>query len=131
MNTKLIMVLSAIFLGIIGISLTFAPNEIAGLTDIGVSKTLRVILQMSGSLYFAFGILNWMAKGSIVGGIYNKPIAIANFTHFFIGALALIKMLINNHNLPYLVWILAAIYAVFAILFWMIFSRHPVGNKNV
>jgi hypothetical protein len=131
MNTKLIMILSSVFLAVIGISLTFLPNEIADLTGLGSSKTLHLMLQILGALYFAFAMLNWMAKGSIIGGIYNKPIAIANFTHFFIGSLALIKTLMNSHDLPFEVWILAGIYSVFAVLFWMIFSRHPVGDKNV
>ena len=45
-------------------------------------------------------MLNWMAKGTLIGGIYNKPIAIGNFTHFTIGGLALIKIIteINAHT---------------------------------
>jgi len=31
-------------------------------------------MQIIGSFYFAFAILNWMSKGSIIGGIYNRPI---------------------------------------------------------
>ena len=131
MNTRLIMVLSAVFLAAIGIGLSFLPKEIAGFIGINDSKILQLILQLMGALYLAFAMLNWMAKGSIIGGIYNKPIAIANFTHFFIGALALIKALMNNHTLPFEVWILAGIYCIFTILFWLIFSRHPVSDKTV
>ena len=45
-------------------------------------------MQIIGSLYFALAILNWMSKGSFIGGIYNRPIAIANLTHFVIAGLA-------------------------------------------
>ncbi|HAL82913.1 MAG TPA: hypothetical protein DCO83_12295 [Mucilaginibacter sp.] len=131
MNTKLIMTLSAIFLALIGVCLTFLPVEIAGLTGIGTSKALLLLLQILGALYFSFAMLNWMAKGSIIGGIYNRPVALANFTHFFIVAIYLVKALMNNHALPIEVWLSGGVYAVFAVLFWMIFSRHPVGDKNV
>ncbi|HTE01021.1 MAG TPA: hypothetical protein VK668_17140 [Mucilaginibacter sp.] len=125
LNTKLIMTLSAVFLGIIGIGLTFLPNEIAALTGISPSKILLLILQILGALYFSFAMLNWTAKGAIIGGIYNKPIATANLTHFMIGALALIKALLNNHDLPCGIWVLAGIYSIFAVIFGMMFFRHP------
>jgi hypothetical protein len=124
------MILCAAFLALTGISLTFLPNEIADLLGISSSKTFLLILQLLGSLYLAFAMLNWMAKGSIIGGIYNRPIALASFTHFFIRAITLIKALWNNHGPPVEVWVIAGIYAVFAVLFWLIFSRHPVGDKT-
>ena len=125
------MTLSAIFLALIGVGLTFLPAEIAGLTGLVTSKPLLLLLQILGALYFAFAMLNWMAKGSIIGGIYNRPVALANFTHFFMVAVYLVKALMNNHTLPFEVWLLGVVYVVFAVLFWMIFSKHPVGDKNV
>jgi uncharacterized membrane protein len=70
-----------------------------------------------------------MAKGSVIGGIYNRPISLANFAHFLIGALALVKGVLKDTSLPYAIWTLAAIYAVFAVLFWLIFSRNPVNSQ--
>jgi hypothetical protein len=125
------MILSAMFLAVIGISLTFLPAEVGSLTGITPDKTFTVILQLLGALYFSFALLNWMAKGTIIGGIYNKPVSIANLTHFVIGGLALIKLLLSNHDLPYHIWILAGIYTVFAVLFGVIFSKNPVADKNV
>lgn len=130
MNTKLIMTLSAVFLAIMGISLTFFPMEISDYLDINSTKVLHLIIQILGSLYFAFAMLNWMTKGSFIGGIYNRPIAVANFTHFFIGGLALIKGVAANHGLPYIFWILAGIYSVFALLFGLILFRNPAIVKE-
>ena len=81
MNTKLLMTLSAMILALIGISLIFLPNEILDYLELSVSETLQLLMQIIGSLYFALAILNWMSKGSIIGGIYNRPIAMANLTH--------------------------------------------------
>jgi hypothetical protein len=129
-TTRLIMILSAIFLAVMGLSLTFLPNEIAGLTGMVPDKTFTATLQILGALYFSFAMLNWMAKGILIGGIYGKPVSIANLTHFVIGALTLIKLLLNNHDLHYAIWILAGIYTVFAVLFGMIFSKNPVADSN-
>ena len=125
MNTKLIMMLSAAFLAFTGMGLTFFPQEIAVASGLGFTKAFQLILQILGALFFAFAMLNWMAKGSIIGGIYNRPIVLANLAHFFIGGLALIKALIGNFNLPSHIWILAVIYSVFTVLFGILFSRHP------
>lgn len=122
------MSLSALCLAAIGLSLTFAPDEISIYLGISSAKTFQLILQILGALYFAFAMLNWMAKGSLIGGIYNKPIALANFAHFSIGGLALLKELLNNSNLPILLWIIAGIYFIFASIFGLILSRHPIKS---
>lgn len=125
MNTKLIMTAAAIVTGIAGIAFTFLPGEILNYTDMKANGPLLLLLQILGALYFAFAMLNWMTKTSIIGGIYNKPIAVANFTHFFIGAMALIKGMISNPALPIGIWAIAIVYAIFAILFGLIFLRNP------
>jgi len=81
MNTKSLMTLSAMILAMIGISLIFLPNEILDYLELSVSETLQLLMQIIGSLYFALAVLNWMSKGSFIGGIYNRPIAMANLTH--------------------------------------------------
>lgn len=122
-NTKLIFSASAIFLGLLGIDLTFIPLEIASFLALPPESAL--FLQLTGALYFGFAMVNWMIRGSTIGGIYNRPIAIGNFTHFLIGALALLKSVSNNlDSIPIL--ILTAIYAVFAIVFSLIVFTHPL-----
>ena len=127
MNTKLIMMASAVFLGLIGIGLTFFPREIANLSGISSTKQFQLVLQIMGALYFSFAMLNWMAKGAIIGGIYNKPIAMANFTHFFIVTLALIKAMVGG-PLNDIVW-MAVFYLIFTVWFGAIVFRHPAERK--
>ncbi len=128
MNTKLIMSVSAVFLALAGVSMTFFPNEIANHIGLAAAKPSQLVIQILGALYFGFGMLNWMAKGSIVGGIYNKPLVIANLSHFAIGCLALIKGLAGSGNQYFAVLILTGVYAIFAVLFGILFVRHP-GNS--
>ena len=130
MNTKSLMTLSAIILALIGISLIFLPNEILDYLELSVSETLQLLMQIIGSLYFALAILNWMSKGSIIGGIYNRPIAMANLAHFVIAGLALIKGILANPSLSYVIWSIAIIYSIFAIFFGIVAFKHPVGENN-
>ena len=130
MNTKLLMTLSAIILALIGISLIFFPKEILNYFGSSVSDTLELFMQIIGSFYYAFAMLNWMSKGSIIGGIYNRPIAIANLTHFVIAGLALIKGILSNPSLSYIIWSIAIIYSIFAILFGIVAFNHPISKDK-
>lgn len=79
---------------------------------------------------FAFAMLNWMAKGSVIEGIYNRPITIANFTHFLIGSLALIKSSMKHPDLPLTIWMVVVLYITFVFLFGIVFFRSPVSKKE-
>ena len=130
MNTKSLMTLSAMILALIGISLILLPNEILDYFELSVSETLQLLMQIIGSLYFALAILNWMSKESLIGGIYGRPIAMANLTHFVIAGLALIKGILANPSLSYVIWSIAIIYSIFAIFFGIVAFRHPISENN-
>ena len=131
MNTKPLMTLNAIILALIGISLIFLPKEILDYFELSASDTIELLMQITGSLYFAFAMLNWMSKGSIIGGIYGRPIAIANLTHFVIAGLSLIKGIMANPGLSYVIWSIAIAYSIFAILFGIMAFKHPVSKNKV
>jgi len=114
---KLIMSASAIALGVAGLAASFLPHE--ALTYFGVTSggALPLFVQVIGALYLAFAMLNWMARESLIGGIYNRPIATGNFLHFVVGALALGKGGLLVATVPY---------ALFAIAFGWILFTSPV-----
>jgi hypothetical protein len=121
------MTVSAFFLVIIGILLSFLPQEALHL--IGKEDDLSFILQLCGALLFGFGMLNWMVKGSLIGGIYNKGVVVANFAHFFIGSSILIKQYAKNTDLSYLL-ILGIIYSIFSIGFGYLLFNSPKLSNN-
>ncbi len=129
MNTKWIMTTASLLLGVSGIVLTFAPDLI--ISSLGINPThVSVLLgQIIGGLYFGFAMLNWMTKESLIGGIYNRPVAVANLTHFMIAGLALAKASISNTELPTLILIVSVAYVLLAILFGIILFRHPLPDK--
>ena len=126
LNTRVIMTVSAIFLALMGIILSFMPNEVAQFIGLQSSNTIQLILQIAGAQYFSMALLNWMKRTSVIGGIYNRPVAITNYTHYLIGTLASWKLLLGKAGLPSVFWLLAAFYLIFAFLYGFIFYRNPV-----
>lgn len=86
-----------------------------------------LILQILGGLYFAFAMLNWTAKANLIGGIYSRPVAIANFTHFLIVGLALSKGVFAVKDA--LVGAVAIVYVVLALIFGKITFWPPPKTK--
>jgi hypothetical protein len=116
---------SAFFLGSVGILLTFMPQEVSQMLLLVGSP---ILFQLLGALYFAFALLNWTAKGNLIGGIYSRPVAIGNFAHFMIGALALIELILLQ---PFnFLSIFAILYLIFAILFGWVFFTNPVAKAK-
>lgn len=128
MNTKILMTTSSIILGATGIMLTFAPDIVLSNLNVDTNQTALLLVQVMGGMYFGYSMLNWMTKESLIGGIYNRPIAIANFTHFLIAGLAIGKRLISNPSLPKALWATGAVYAILGLLFIMILFRHPINS---
>jgi hypothetical protein len=130
MNTKIVMTLSALIMGATGIALSFVPDIILTHLGIEMNGITVFLMQILGALYFAFAILNWMSKSSIIGGIYNRPTAVANFSHFLIAGLALFKGIISNPELPFVIWGLAIVYVIFGCLYGIILFVHPHQAKK-
>ena len=128
MNTKLLMVSSAVILAILGLAATFFPQEILNYIGISSAGYASLFIQVTGALYLGFAMMNWMAKANMIGGIYSKPVAMGNFVHFFIAALALIKALPANHDLK-LVWVLTIVYSIFTLLFARVAFNKPARSN--
>jgi len=125
MNTKFLMGSSAIFLVLIGLCCSFLPNELLKYLGAGETNSLSVFVQVFGSIYFGFGLLNWMAKANLIGGIYSKPVAVGNFAHFLMSSLALAKYFAAHTELTMLL-IPLLIYVIFAFCFGKITFGSPL-----
>lgn len=116
LNTKMLMISSALFMGLLGILISFVPQEIAAFFETSIGAKGELLLKLTGALYIGFAILNWMARGNLIGGIYSRPVALGNFFHFVFIAIALLKYIITN-PIVISIAICTGIYAVFAICF--------------
>ncbi len=129
MNTKYLMISSAVFMALTGLAATFLPQEILSYFGFASNEATAVFIQITGALYLGFAMMNWMAKTVLIGGIYAKPLAMGNFIHFVAGALALIKAVINDGAVSY-TWIITVCYAAFAILFGIVSFTSPAKTNK-
>ena len=130
MNTKLLMTASALFLGIIGILLSFFPKEIAIYLNFDTNLISILFLQILSSLYLGFGILNWMAKNNLIGGIYSRPLTIGNLMHFGVSTIAFIKITFKIQANFEFILPLTIIYSIFTLCFAYIFMTNPSKINN-
>jgi hypothetical protein len=86
-----------------------------------------LIGQLLGGALLGFAVMNWIARGSTLGGIYGRAVVAGNQMHFTVAGLALLKH-VFSHGGPPALWILAVIYALGAALFLnLMFRGGPRG----
>ena len=130
-TSKIVLGSSAIILAASGLALTFFPDELAENINLPDDASVKLLIQTIGAMYFGFAMLNWMSRRSLIGGIYNRPIAIANMTHFMMVGIALTKLMLNK-ALPQSFWLVTLIYLVYALIFgWLLFTTPNLGQKAV
>jgi ABC-type multidrug transport system permease subunit len=128
-TSKIVLGSSAIILAASGLALTFFPDELAENINLPDDASVKLLIQTIGAMYFGFAMLNWMSRRSLIGGIYNRPIAIANMTHFMMVGIALTKLMLNK-ALPQSFWLVTLIYLVYALIFgWLLFTTPNLGQK--
>ncbi len=94
MSTRILLIASGLFMLALGLAASFFPQEVlfyAGMqpTNLGI-----LLVQAAGALYAGFGVVNWAARGALLGRDYNRPLALGNFLHFTMMTFALAKALI-------------------------------------
>lgn len=111
-----LLVSSAVLYFLAGAAALFAPQELLSFGG-AVPDALAVsLLQAVGAAFLGFGMLNWLSRYSLVGGIYGRPVMAANFAHAFAAAALLVKAVPGGNGSP-LAWAALGIYGVLAVLF--------------
>ena len=115
---------SAIFLALLGVATSYFPDKVLGMHGTVPDNATLLLVQMMGALYLGFAILNWMARGVVIGGIYARPLALGNFLHF-----AMVGMMLGRAAVTHGVVQLASsafVFSLFAIWFGVVLFRSPV-----
>jgi len=129
LNTRILMSLSAAFMAVAGVGLTFLPQELLAHVGVRSEGTPVLLIQILGALYLGFAMLNWMSRGSPMGGIYGRPVSMANFFAFAVGAMALLKgVAVQGFALELVA--MASIYSVFGAWFALVLFTHPADESR-
>ena len=116
-------------MAVVGVLFQFLPHEFLNYFGVEAVGIMPLFVQIAGALFLGFAMMNWMAKTVLIGGIYARPLAMGNFVHFMVGALALLKNAFAAQN-SLAVWTAAIIYSLFAVLFGIVFFTHPLKKDE-
>ncbi len=82
---------SALWLGIAGFVLLFAPDAVLPRLIAGYPPSGLWLGQLLGAAWLGLAALNWINRRLILGGVFGRPIVLANAIHYFISAMVLIR----------------------------------------
>ncbi len=112
---------------IVGLVTSFAPEDVLRQHGSTPDNATLLLVQMMGAIYLGFALLNWMARGVLIGGIYARPVAMGNFLHFAMIGVMLAKAAIVHAVVP--LALSAAVYCFFAAWFGIVLFRPGVPVK--
>lgn len=128
MPGRLILTFSAIVLFIVGGATLFAPDELARALDPSASRGLAVIIQLVGSGFLGFALVDWMSRRNRIGGIYSRPLGMGNLLLFATAALT-IGRASAAEKLPAAGFAVCAVFTALAASFaWLVFAHDPVSE---
>jgi hypothetical protein len=67
------MAVSALVMAATGVAGSFVPQRAAARDRCAAHGPLPVAVQLYGAMLLGFAVVNWLAKDSLIGGIYNRP----------------------------------------------------------
>ena len=104
----------------------FLPQELLNLGGAEVNPLNETLLQVLASALLGFAMLNWMNRYSRVGGIFGRPLVMANFAHTFSAGATLVKLVVPS-AFAWPVVVVAGLYVSLALAFGIkLFSPTPV-----
>lgn len=125
-STDIIMRVSAALLGGMGLILLFTPAESAMALGWGEGE---IAPALAGAGLLAVAILDWMGRTAVYGGIYGRPIVMANLMLSLVGGLTLLNGQIDNPQATTLGWLPVLILAAHGTTFWLM-MRGRIGGAR-
>lgn len=120
----IILTTSALVLGALGLLLLFAPGETSEALGWGPG-TVAPALAASGLL--AIAVLDWMGRGAVYGGIYGRPLVLANLTLALTGGLTLVNAQLDRPDSTPLGWLPVVILAIHGVAFFTLLRGRLSG----
>lgn len=113
-TTRLVLGASALALGALGVILLFLPVEASEVLGWRGGEAATSVA--AGGL-LAVAILDWTGRGAIYGGIYGRPIVLANLVLALTAGLALLRVQLSSPGAPTIGWIPVVILGLHGIAF--------------
>ena len=125
LSNKTVLSALAVFMFLQGMWATFFSREILAVFRWRQDLLPELLMQMLGALQLGWGMLNYMCRNHRFGGIFGRPLLLANLAIFSVSGMALVRAATHwGGSFPAL-WILAGAYLVLALLILKIIRSDP------
>ena len=122
---------SAIVNWAMGLLTSFLPEEILKHLALPLESGYVLIIQIMGAFYLGFGMINYLSRQSVIGGIYNRPILMGNIAYHGTAAIVLAKYILSHGLYFNLYSILMIIYIALGLGFLRLFSLTQNKQNSV
>ena len=117
---------SAFVLLLGGTVLLFASDAVLPALVPGYPRGAAWLGQLLGAAWLGVAALNWLQRSAVLGGIYGRPVVLANVALYFISALSLLRTLLGR-GAPASLWFVLAPAAILAAAYSALLLRGPFG----
>lgn len=119
--TRMLATASALTLGAAGAVLLFAADEVMERSG-APGSFAAVVGQCLGGAWLALAFVTWLTRNTPQGGIYGRPIVLANTSVYTITALVCLRAFWVNQAVS----VTALVAGAFALLYSYVLFRAPV-----
>lgn len=120
---------SAGYNALLGLLTSFLPEEILIALNVPANPISIVLIQILGAFFIGFAMINYLAKSSPIGGIYNKAILMGNIAYHCIATIVFIKFVLSDNLYAEVVIVLTAMYLILGAGFLRLNFVMPKAQK--
>ena len=107
-----------------GLALLFAADTLLPALVPGFPANAAWIGQLLGAAWLGMSALNWLNRSTILGGIYGRPVVVANLAMHCISALSLLRAVVGSASSRG-VWVALTITTLLAATYGALMLRGP------
>ena len=117
---------SALVLLLGGLALLFAPDALLPRLVPGFPAAGEWLGQLLAAAWLGVAALNWTSQRAVLGGIYGRPVVLANVALYFVSATSLGRAAARGAG-PGALWALLAVAAALAAVYGWLLFRGPAA----
>jgi hypothetical protein len=110
-----------------GSALLFAPDVLLPVLVPGFPPTAAWLGQLLAAAWLGVAALNWLQRAAVLGGIYGRPVVLANLVLYFVSALSLLRAVVGG-GAPGAAWGALALAAPLATAYGALLLRGPFDS---
>jgi hypothetical protein len=108
-----------------GLTLLFASDTVLPVLSPGFPTAATWIGQLLAAAWLGVAALNWLHRGAVLGGIYGRPIVVANAVLYFVSATSALRAAVVVGR-P--LWAVVVVAGAFAAMYAALLFRGPFDD---